>query len=431
MFDTKEGNALQELSKNGASPNAFTSFHMTAYHFECTDKFADNLRILLSFVSEPYFTPESVAKEQGIIGQEIRMYEDSPDWRVFENLFLSLYQNHPIRINIAGTVESIAQITDRTLYDCHRAFYAPSNMVLCVSGDAEAQLVREIAQEILPKDPGSAAQRDYGPDEGVHAHSHDVSLKMEVSIPLFILGSKLSPAPLGQQSLLHELLGELSVEALCGASSPLYTELYNEGLINRSFEASYMAFPGGACLLFSGESRDPSAVRARIFAEAERAGREGFNGELFERLKKAAFGHRLRGLNSLDDICSRMAGAHFQGARYFDFPSVFDKITMQDAASFVAQAAAWRCSRLLRITARRTAPRLWRVIPSSPGRRCPIHSSGPAWLPRSAKRGLRKWRAHRARAPSCARLCRRTTADYADERRSEIDSGPEGERRRP
>ena len=156
MFDTEDGNALQILAANGASPNAFTSSAMTGYYFESTEKFYENLKVLLSFVSIPYFTQESVDKEQGIIGQEIRMVEDDPDNQVFYALMESLFDHHPIQVSIAGTQESISHITADTLYACHKAFYTPSNMVLTVAGDVDPERVVEIAREILPKDPGGA-----------------------------------------------------------------------------------------------------------------------------------------------------------------------------------------------------------------------------------------------------------------------------------
>ena len=150
MFDTKDGSAMVELSRNGAEPNAFTSNAMTGYYFDCTEHFEENLRLLLSFVSVPYFTAESVEKERGIIAQEIRMVEDSPDWQVYENLLKCLYHSSPARIPIAGTVESIADITAETLYDCHRAFYCPSNMALCVVGDVDPAEVVRAAREVPP-----------------------------------------------------------------------------------------------------------------------------------------------------------------------------------------------------------------------------------------------------------------------------------------
>ena len=160
MFDTEDGNALQELAMNGAEPNAFTSNAITCYYFDSTEKFYENLEILLSFVSVPYFTDESVEKEQGIIGQEIGMIEDNPEWQVYKQLMQSLYHTSPARTPVAGSVESIREITAQTLYDCHRAFYTPANMCLVVVGDVEPQQVLDIARRVLPKDSGELIERD-------------------------------------------------------------------------------------------------------------------------------------------------------------------------------------------------------------------------------------------------------------------------------
>ena len=149
MFDTAEGNALQELAKNGAEPNAFTSNAITCYYFDATDKFYESLEILLSFVSVPYFTEESVEKEQGIIAQEINMIEDNPEWQVYKRLMQALYHTSPARTSVAGSVESIRQITAQTLYDCHKAFYTPANMCLVVVGDVDSDEVLRLAEEVL------------------------------------------------------------------------------------------------------------------------------------------------------------------------------------------------------------------------------------------------------------------------------------------
>ena len=166
MFDTPDGgNALQTLSATGASPNAFTSTAITGYHFECTDQFWENLKTLLTFVSVPYFTKESVEKEQGIIGQEIRMIEDQPGWQAYHLLLEAMYQHHPVRNSVAGSVESISHITAETLYHCHEAFYTPSNMVLCVAGNVDPEMVCQMARDILPQEkkappfPGTVAPK--------------------------------------------------------------------------------------------------------------------------------------------------------------------------------------------------------------------------------------------------------------------------------
>jgi predicted Zn-dependent peptidase len=331
MFDTKDGNALQDLAANGASPNAFTSNAITGYYFECTEKFEDNLKTLLSFVSVPWFTPESVDKEQGIIGQEIRMVDDNPNWRVYQNLTDCLYQNHAVRISVIGTQESIAQITDQTLYACHKAFYDPSNMVLTVAGNVDPEVIVRIAREILPQGNQPSIVRDHGKAEPDCVAAAEAKLKMDVATPIFLLGFKASqPADAGEEKLRQALVGELAGEALMGTSSALYAQLYEQGLINKSFSCGYEEYPGCAFVVAGGESGDPKAVRKAVMDEAERIGREGIDDARWKRLKKSAYGSRVRSLNSFENICIDLAQAHFAGTDYFSFPDVYDRIEKAD-----------------------------------------------------------------------------------------------------
>ena len=238
MFDTEDGNALQVLSQNGAEPNAFTSNATTAYYFDCTEHFEENLRILLSFVSVPYFTQESVDKERGIIGQEIRMVEDTPDWRVYTNLLECLYHSSPARVAIAGTVESIAEITPETLYACHKAFYDPANMMLCVVGDVKPDEIAAIAEEILPESRGEAIERDYG-QEDMRVVEKCRREAMEVSMPQFLVGFKCPPAADGAALMRQDIIADIACDILLGDSSPLYQRLYDKGLINGSFGGGF------------------------------------------------------------------------------------------------------------------------------------------------------------------------------------------------
>ena len=338
MFDTADGNAMQEMAKNGAEPNAFTSNAMTAYYFACTEHFDENLRQLLSFVSMPYFTDESVAKEQGIIAQEIGMIEDDPDWVVFMDLMLALYEKHPVRVSVAGSAESISHITAETLYACHKAFYDPSNMVLCVAGDVDPEKICQAAREILPERPGAPVARgDYGAQEPAEVCQPMIQREMEVSVPLFQLGFKGEAAPEGEGALRQQLLGELACEALLGNSGPLYARLYREGLVNRNFSYGYESYPGCAFLCAGGESKDPEGVRAAVAAEAERIAREGIDPELWERLKKSSYGNRVRALNSFEHICISQAQSFFQGCDFLRFPEVYDSLTREDAQAMIAR----------------------------------------------------------------------------------------------
>ncbi len=339
MFDTQEGNALQELAANGASPNAFTSSAITGYYFESTEKFEENLKILLSFVSVPWFTQESVDKEQGIIGQEIRMIEDNPEWKVFTNLMEALYENHPIRVNVAGSVESISHITAETLYACHKAFYDPANMVLCVAGNVDPEAICAVAREILPKEAGPIAQKDYGAPEPPHAARAELVTEMEVSTPMFQLGCKGDAPERGLPGLRQELVGELAMEALVGTSSPLYAKLYQAGLINASFGYGYDSYPGCAFLYAGGESKDPAAVKQAVLDEAARLAREGIDAALWSRLKKGLYGSQVRGLNSFDNLCVSQAQAFFAGRNLLDFAALFDQLEKGEAEAMLASWA--------------------------------------------------------------------------------------------
>lgn len=335
MFDTEGGNALQDLSENGANPNAFTSSAITGYYFESTEKFEENLKVLLSFVSVPYFTKESVDKEQGIIGQEIRMIEDSAENQVFYGMLESLYENNPIRTSIAGTVDSIAKITAETLYDCHKAFYHPSNMVLCVAGNVDVDTVVSIAKEITTEESAPEIPRDYGVEEKVTVYKHEHVEKMAVSAPIFQMGWKTEA--LQKDVLRGQLLGDLVAECLFGTSTPLYAKLYSEGLVNKNFAYGYESYPGCAFLTLGGESKDPWAVSDAIQSEAQRIAKVGVDSALWERLKKAVYGSQVRRLNSFQHICIGMAQGHFEHFNLYEFPQVFESISKQDVETCISE----------------------------------------------------------------------------------------------
>ena len=335
MFDTEDGNALQELAKNGAEPNAFTSNAITCYYFDATDKFYESLEILLSFVSIPYFTDESVQKEQGIIGQEIGMIEDNPEWQVYKQLMQALYHTSPARTPVAGSVESISHITAKTLYDCHKAFYTPATMCLVVVGDVKPERSIASANQILPAKSGPLIRRDYGAEEELTAAEHFVTAAMEVSMPTFLVGFKCPPQHGGEEQHRFTAIGELACDVLMGESSPLYARLYAEGLINGSFGAAFDLLPGAAYVYAGGDSKDPQAVAEAILAEARRLVSEGVDGDYYRRVVNANFGAALKALNSFESIAVSMAEGCFQGYDPYRFPEVYDSITVEDVLDFL------------------------------------------------------------------------------------------------
>ena len=338
MFEDEDGNALQKFARTGASPNAFTSHTMTAYHFSCTDRFEENLEILLKFVFTPYFTEENVAKERGIIGQEIGMMDDTPSWRLFCGLLEGLYRSHPVRVPIVGSVESIAQITPEVLYTCHRAFYSPKNMALIVCGTADFDEVCRMAAQFSPAEAPEIGQRHYG-DRREAVNELTVERRMAVSRPQFLLGFKDTPLAAGESRLRRALLGELAVRILCGDTAPLYAELYGKRLIGRDFDTDYMLFPEGAAAILGGESRDPEAARAAIEAETARLAREGVEQALFDRMKKALYGLWLRVLDVPEAYARQQAAAIFAGEDYADFAALCDTISPQDVQAVYARWA--------------------------------------------------------------------------------------------
>ena len=335
LFELPDRDVTAEFAALGAVPNAFTGYDMTAYYFSCTENFQESLKLLLEFVSTPYFTADSVKREQGIIGQEIDMNEDNPETKIFENLMQAMYCNHPITQPILGTRESIAKITPEVLTDCHRAFYRPGNMLLCVVGDVDAHRVRELAMEVLPKEDTLQVSTDRHWQEEMACKTHFVSTQMEVAMPMFQLGFKSESLERGEEAVRREMVGDLAAEALFGESSALYLRLYEEGLIDSSFGGGFDTVEGMAMLTASGDSDDPEAVRDAILEEAERIVREGVPQEEFLRMKRSAMGRRIRGLDSFDSVAFRVCAYYFSGFDYFEFPRVYQQVEAADIQEFL------------------------------------------------------------------------------------------------
>ena len=344
MFDLPRGEVSGEFAALGANPNAFTSYDMTAYYFSGAEAFQKNLELLLEFVSTPYFTRESVSKEQGIIGQEIDMVADSPESRVFENLMEIMYSVHPVRVPILGTRETIGEITPEVLHRCHRAFYRPGNMMLCVVGDVDAQAIRDTAERMLPADPQCTVEKETW-QEPMTVIQPEITSQMEVAMPMFQLGFKCEPQGTGEAAVRLEMVGDLAAEALFGESSGLYLELYEKGLIDASFGGGFESLNGMAMLTCSGDSQDPRKVRDAILERARQLGCEGIGEADFRRMKRSALGRRMRDLDSFNSLCFRLCAYHFTGFDYMEFPRVFQDIREDEIRAFLRRVVQQdRCS---------------------------------------------------------------------------------------
>ena len=340
MFDMASENVMQSFARNGASDNAFTSNAMTAYYFTSTANFYENLRILLRFVSTPYFTQESVDREQGIIAQEIQETEDDPDWRVYANLMERLYQDSPARVPVVGSLESIRQITPQTLYDCHKAFYTPSNMILVCVGNVDQARVAEEAEAILPREGGPAVIRDYGREDAAGPAGSEASQAMEVSMPMFLAGYKCQAVDEGEDALRQSIVGDLACDALFGDSSPLYIRLYEEGAVNSSLGGNFDMLPGAHYVYVGGDAKDPRRVFEEITRQARKLGEEGIGEDFYRQIRRAAYGGMLRSLNSFENIAVSIAEAYFRGFDYFRFPEVFDAVGKADVEAFLRENIA-------------------------------------------------------------------------------------------
>lgn len=344
LFEDNRGNVFDRFAALGASANAFTSFTQTTYLFSCTANFNQNLQLLLDFVQEPYFTEQTVQKEQGIIGQEIKMYEDHPHWRVYFNLLEGLYRKHPVRRDIAGTVESIARITPELLYRCYRTFYHPANMAVFVVGDLEPDEVGLLVENNL-------APRRYKPlgriirlfpEEPEDINCRRTVQEMVVSDPLFFIGFKDTAAgKLRSRELMRrEILMELLLDIIFGTSEKLYNELYREDLIDEDFGAEYTAEYNYGYTMVGGETRDPDLLYDRIMAALERNKTEGITAEQFERHRRKLLGSYIRRFNSLEFIANNFLAYRFRGTDLLDLPALLQEVNREEALSLLEENLA-------------------------------------------------------------------------------------------
>lgn len=334
LFEKEEGDVFQQFSRQGASANAYTSFTRTAYLFSSTSNVEKNLETLLDFVQKPYFTEQSVEKEKGIIAQEIRMYDDNPDWRLYFGIIKNLYEKHPVRIDIAGTVESISAITKDMLYTCYNTFYHPSNMVLFIVGPVEPDKVLELVKRNQAKksfaEP-SEIKRKFS-SEKPEAYKKKDKVMMNVQTPKCLVGIKvLAGGRKGKGMLKRELAVNVLLDMLFGKSSENYEKLYNDGLIDDTFFYDFTQEEGFGFAMIGGDTKNPDELERRIkeILFSARKPNPFSNGELRRAVRKKT-GHFLRALNSPEFIANQFTRYVFNDMNLFDVIPVLGTITMED-----------------------------------------------------------------------------------------------------
>ncbi len=328
LFESEDGDAFTKYAKTGAYANAFTSFDKTCYLFSCTNKFYENLDILLNFVQSPYFTEATVNKEQGIIGQEIRMYDDSPAWRVMFNMLLAMYHNHPVRIDIAGTVESIAKIDYKLLYDCYNTFYNPSNMFICIAGNVDTdKCLKQIENSIKTTDKKDIIR--IKPQEPDNVVKNYVEQALEVAQPLFCFGFKESKEHINPD-VKKKTVTAMLLNIISGDASPLYKELTQKGLINDEFDSEHFCGDGYSALIFEGESSDPKAVTDMLKNEVLRLKKYGISEELFSAVKRSMYGSAIKMFNNVEGIAMQLVECAMCDCGLFDELEIIKNITIED-----------------------------------------------------------------------------------------------------
>lgn len=328
LFESEDLDAFARYAKTGASANAYTSFDKTCYLFNCTGNFQASLEILLDFVTHPYFTKETVQKEQGIIGQEIKMYQDEPAWEALFSLLRAMYYTHPVRIDIAGTVESIAEITPELLYTCYNTFYNLSNMVLCVAGKVTPEQVTEVADRILKPAAPVNIERKFHKEPRVVKTPYTEE-RLSVASPIFSLGFK-EAIETPERSLREILTANIILEALCGKTTPFYSGLLEEGLINTSFETEYFCGYGYAAWIFTGESPDGRAVQQRLIERIAALQETGISEQDFKRIRKKLYGRSIMQFNDIEGIANALVSSYFCGEGLFDETELLGQITLDE-----------------------------------------------------------------------------------------------------
>lgn len=332
LFESEELDAFERYAKTGASANAYTSFDKTCYLFSCSDNFKESFEILLDFVKHPYFTQQTVEKEQGIIGQEIKMYQDNPDWQVLFNLLKAAYRENPVRIDIAGTVDSIAKINADLLYKCYGTFYNNSNMVLAVVGNVSVDDVLEVADRVLKNEEKVQIERII-PHEPDTVQEHYVEEDMHVQISKFNLGFRERAE--NKADIGYNVAMGIALDIICGKTTDFYDSLLKKELINSYFGKEHFFGRGFEMTIFSGESKDPEAVRELICERIKYLKDNGIDENEFEALRRRKYGTEVKCLNDIEALANGFVSMHFDGLDLFDAFEVYREIKKEDVEKII------------------------------------------------------------------------------------------------
>lgn len=344
LFESEDLDAFERYAKTGASANAYTSFDRTCYLFSCSKNLDKNLEILLDFVTHPYFTEATVQKEQGIIGQEIKMTQDEPSWELLFSLLRAMYKIHPVKIDIAGTVESISHITADLLYKCYNTFYNLSNMAFCVVGNVDVDTVIGVADKVLKKQEPVKIERKFF-EEPKEVNVEYTEQKLSVASPIFALGFK-EFVSTPERSNREILASNILLDIICGKTSGLYNEMLEAGLINSSFEFEYFFGYGYAANIFTGESEKAQEVKEKLIKRIKFLQENGIDEADFERVRRKLYGRAIMAYNDIDEIANNMIASDFAGECVFDDIEILGSLTLEELNERLRRSIDTECCSL-------------------------------------------------------------------------------------
>lgn len=341
MFEQPDGtNSLDTLTALGVNANAYTSTDQTCYLFECTDNFMPAMDELMDYVQSPYFTDENVEKEKGIIGQEIKMYDDYPSWSVYMNAMRGMYKNNPITIDIAGSVESISKIDKEVLYKCYDTFYHPSNMVMCFAGDFKPEeLLEEVKKRLEPREKHGEIKRIY-PEEPEKIVKREIITQMEVSMPMFVIAikDKIDNNNCNSDTIVKKHIAiEILLNMLIGKSSKLYKKLYNNQLITGEPYLEYEFSKQYAHIAITGQSNNPKEVLKELQKEINNMKNKELDIEHFQRVKNMIYGNYVKEYDDVAEICRMFVADYMKGINSFEYIENYKQVTPEYAKQILEE----------------------------------------------------------------------------------------------
>ena len=338
MFEQENGkNSLDVLTSLGVSANAYTTNDHTAYLYECTDKFYEALDEFMDYVQHPYFTDENVEKEKGIIGQEIRMYDDYPEWKVYLNALEAMYYTHPVKLDITGTIETISNIDKEILYKCYNTFYNPGNMCMVICGDFKPEeIIKEIKNRLIEKTSNGEIKRIYEAEEEKIVKNR-VEENMDVSMPLFTIGIK-DKINTSKEKVKRHIAIQIILNLLIGESSNLYDRLYKEGLVFSIPSIDYEFSDNYGHVLITGSSNDPDKLLDEVKIEIRKFIENGIEKSDFDRIKKMIYGEYVKEYNDISDIARIFLSDFMKGINSFDYIEEIETVNIDYTKQILIEA---------------------------------------------------------------------------------------------